>query len=180
MTGDNNNPQGPLVDWLRLQMNFQARLMDETMRYLRQLQGAAAPVTPGTVLLPERGTELKATTEPGAEFDVTLDVENHQRVHAVAAPALDPLVSSSGTTWYPEATFAPGFALLAPDEKLKIVVHVSTPSVLPVGSYVGALSLRGFRHTAFRLVVEVTAKATSPVQSSRRASKARRRKKAKR
>ena len=176
MADDKNNPQGPCADWLRVQMNFQARLMDETLRYLRQLQGAVAPVTPGTVLLPERGTELKATTEPGAEFEVALEVHNQQRVHAVAAPVLDPLVSSSGTTWYPEATFTPGFALLAPEQSLKIVVRVSAPSLLPAGSYVGALSLRGFRHTAFRLTVDVKTNASSSAGSRRRARRARPRK----
>jgi hypothetical protein len=170
MADDKESPQGPFADWMRVQMNFQARLMDETFRYLRQLQGVAAPVTPGTVLLPERGTELKATTEPGADFEVALEVRNQQRVHAVAAPTLDPLVSSSGTTWYPEASFTPGFALLAPDESLTVVVRVSVPSLVPADTYVGALSLRGFRQTAFRLIVEVKS-ATAPARSRRRPRK---------
>jgi hypothetical protein len=147
--------QNPLSDWLRLQLEFQGRLADETLRYLRRLQGAAAPVTPGTVLLPEAGTELHAETVSGGSFEVTLEVENLQRVHSIAAPVLDPLVSASGTTWYPEADFTPSFSLVAPDERIKFLVCVSVPQVLPPGTYVGALSLRGLRQMAFLLTVVV-------------------------
>jgi len=164
-----------LSDWLKLQLDFQARLMDETFRYLRRLQGAVAPVTPGTVLLPERGTDLNATTEPGGEFEIALEVQNQQRVHAVAAPALDPLVSSTGTTWYPEAIFTPSFALVAPDESLKVLVRISVPALLPAGTYVGALSLRGFRKNAFRLSVEVRS-TNAAASSPRKARNAKQRK----
>ena len=152
---DEKSPQNPLSDWLRLQSDFQARLADETLRYLRRLQGAVAPVTPGTVMVPEDGTDLKANAKPGGTFEITLEVKNYQRVHAMAAPVLDPMVSSSGTTWYPEAEFSPEFSLVAPDENIKCLVRVSVPSALPVGAYTGALSLRGLRQQAFRLSVEV-------------------------
>jgi hypothetical protein len=166
---DEKSPQNPLSDWLRLQSDFQARLADETLRYLRRLQGAVAPVTPGTVLVPEDGTDLKANARPGGSFEITLEVKNYQRVHAMAAPALDPMVSASGTTWYPVAEFAPEFSLVAPDENIKFLVRVSVPSALPVGTYTGALSLRGLRQQAFRLSVVVDGGKAATKSSSEKA-----------
>jgi hypothetical protein len=170
MTTEDKTPKDLLAEWHRLQVDFQARLTQETFRYLRRLQGAIAPITPGTVLLPEDGTDLTARAEAGGTFEITLDVQNHQRVHSVAAPALDPLVSFSGTTWYPEADFSPEFRLVAPDETVKFVIRVSVPAVLPAGAYTGALSFRGFRQGAFRLSVEVNGvgAAAPPSQSARR------------
>jgi hypothetical protein len=150
-----SSAQNPLSEWLRLQMDLQAKLADETLRYLRRLQVAAAPVTPGTVLVPEAGTQLTAKASSGGSFEVTLEVENCQRVHAVAAPVLDPLVSLSGTTWYPETDFTPAFMLISPDETVKFVVRVSVPASLPAGTYTGALSLLGMRQRTFLLSVIV-------------------------
>jgi hypothetical protein len=150
-----DSSQNPFSEWIRLQMEFQARLADETLRYLRRLQGVWAPVTPGTVLLPESGTELRAEAVPGSSFEVALEVENCQRVYSVAAPVLDPLISSTGTTWYPEADFSPTFALIAPDNTIKFVARVSVPALLPAGTYIGALALRGLRQRAFLLTVSV-------------------------
>ena len=155
MSDKTEKPHDLLSNWLRLQVEFQGRLADETLRYLRRLQGAAAPVTPGTVLLPETSTELRANAVPGESFEVTLEVENLQRVHSIAAPVLDPLVSASGTTWYPEADFSPSFSLVAPESVIKFVVSISVPLSLPLGTYIGALSLRGLRNMVFRLTVVV-------------------------
>jgi hypothetical protein len=154
MSQDKNAPN-LLSDWIRLQADFQARLTDETFRYLRRLQGAVAPVTPGTVLLPEEGTDLKALATPGGAFEITLEVKNDQRVHAAVVPALDPLVSVNGATWYPDVQFSPEFSLVAPEETLKLLIRVSVPPALPEGTYVGALSLRGLQQQAFRLSVEI-------------------------
>jgi hypothetical protein len=165
------SPPNPLSDWLRLQADFQARLADETLRYLRRLQGAAAPVTPGTVLVPEDGSELTARAKSGGSFEITLDVKNYQRVHAMAAPALDPMVSSSGITWYPEAEFSPEFSLVAPDESIKFVVRVNVPVVLPSGTYIGALSLRGLRQQIFRISVDVSGSKAADRQSHSSESK---------
>ena len=155
MFEQNNAAQNPMSEWLRFQMEFQAKLADETFRYLRRLQGATAPVTPGTVLLPETGTDLNAHAQPGGAFEVTLEIKNYQRVHTVAAPSLEPLVSPSGTTWYPEADFSPAFALIAPDESVNLTIRVSVPAAIPLGTYTGALSLRGLGQPTFRLTVEV-------------------------
>lgn len=39
----------PFSELLRLQTDFQARLADETFRYLRRLHGTLGPGAPGTV-----------------------------------------------------------------------------------------------------------------------------------
>lgn len=149
------NPPNPVADWIRLQSDFQARLTDETFRYLRRLQGAVAPVTPGTVLLPEDGPDLKAVATPGGAFEITLEVTNVQRVHAAGVPALDPLVSADGATWYPDVQFSPEFSLVAPEETVKFVIRVAVPQAVPDGTYIGVLSLRGLRQQTYRLSVEV-------------------------
>ena len=65
--------------------------------------------------------------------------------------------------------FAPEFSLVAPDENIRFLVRVAVPSALPVGTYTGALSLRGLRQQAFRLSVEVDgAKAVSKVIGGQR------------
>jgi hypothetical protein len=117
------------------------------------------------VLLPESGTELRAKAVPGSSFEVALEVENCQRVHSVAAPVLDPLISSTGTTWYPEADFSPTFALIAPDNTIKFVARVSVPASLPAGTYIGALALRGIRQRAFLLTVSVSSNDTPTAAS---------------
>jgi len=173
MTDETEKTPNQLSDWLRLQLEFQGRLADETLRYLRRLQGAAAPVTPGTVLLPETGTELRGEAVPGGSFEVTLEVENLQRVHSIAAPVLDPMVASSGTTWYPEADFSPAFSLVAPDSMIKFVIKVSVPPSLPPGTYTGALSLRGLQQMAFRLTVVVSEPHAAVSQSDKPEKRAR-------
>ena len=61
--------RGPLSELLRLQSEFQARLADETLRYLRRLQGAFAPAAPGTVVRPDGDGELRAAGRPGPARD---------------------------------------------------------------------------------------------------------------
>lgn len=174
MTAEDPKPSESLSEWLRLQQDFTARLTDETLRYLRRLQGALAPITPGTVLLPENGSNLDARASPGGSFELTVDIHNYQRVHSVAAPSLDPLVSASGTTWYPAADFTPEFSLVPPDESVKFVVRVSVPETLPSATYVGALTFRGFRQSAFRISVNVAnAKTAAPSKKKRARGKRR-------
>jgi hypothetical protein len=173
MTEDNS--QNPISEWIRVQADFQARLTNETFRYLRRLQGAVAPVTPGTVVLPEERFDLNARAVPGGTFEITLEVKNYQRVHAVAAPGIDPLVSSSGTTWYPEVNFLPEFSLIGPDQTVEFQVRVSVPPNLPTGNYMGVLSLRGLRQQVFRFSVEVSSgkvesRTSRPAASTRSAA----------
>jgi hypothetical protein len=173
MTEDNS--QNPISEWIRVQADFQARLTNETFRYLRRLQGAVAPVTPGTVVLPEERFDLNARAVPGGTFEITLEVKNYQRVHAVASPGIDPLVSSSGTTWYPEVDFLPEFSLIGPDQTVEFQVRVSVPPNLPTGNYMGVLSLRGLRQQVFRFSVEVSSgkvesRTSRPAASTRSAA----------
>lgn len=138
-------PGGPFAELLRLQASFQARLVEDTLRYLRQLQGVLGPLAPGTVVVPNGEVELVGEAPPDGTVTLRLEVENRQRVHCVATPMLTPLVESGGATWYPSAEAHPASLLLAPDDVAEITVDVAVPSVLPSGTYFGGLILQGFR-----------------------------------
>lgn len=153
-------PSGAFGDLLRLQSDFQARLAEETLRYLRRLQGAAAPAVPGTVLLPEGDVELKASGAPGTAVELRLEVENRQRVHCVVTPMLSPLVAASGVTWFPAASPEPASTLLAPAETRELTIALPLPAELPAGAYRGALILQGFRDGALPVVIEARAPRT--------------------
>src|SRR5258708_7940451 len=88
---------------MRLQTDFYTRLTEETLRYLRRVQAAAIPSTPGTVLIPHADVELTASGAPGTTLQVQFEVENRQRMHCVLTPMLSPLVHVSGATWLPSA-----------------------------------------------------------------------------
>ncbi|MGH9267962.1 MAG: hypothetical protein ACRD0D_07280, partial [Acidimicrobiales bacterium] len=139
---------GQFGDLLRLQAEFQARLAEETFRYLRRLQGMFEPHTPGTVVRPDEGTELRAEGAPGGVVQLRLDIENRQRAHCVARPALTPLVGPGGATWFAAAEPDPVSTLLAPGEECCITVRVPLPDDLPAGTYRGSLLLQGFRNGA--------------------------------
>ncbi len=143
----------PWADLLRLQSEFQARLADETLRYLRRLQGALGPATPGTVVVPDPSLELKGAGLPGAALELTLEVENRQRVHCVVTPMLSPLVGEGGTTWFPEADVTPPSLLVAPGEAGSLLFRVKIPAELPLGTYRGTLLLHGFREGGLPVVL---------------------------
>lgn len=153
-------PSGPLAELFRLQTEFQARLAEETLRYLRRLQGTMAPAAPGTVVAPGTGGALAAAGAPGETVALALEMENLQRVHCVVSPQLTPLVSAEGATWFPAAD-APPHRLLAPGETAAITLPLTLPHVLPPGLYRGALVLQGFRDGALPVQVAVTAPATA-------------------
>lgn len=148
-------PGGPFAELLRLQANFQTRLVEDTLRYLRQLQGVLGPLAPGTVVVPNGEVELVGEAQPDGTVSLRLEVENRQRVHCVTTPMLTPLVGSGGATWYPSAEVHPVSLLLAPDDVAEITVDVAVPSVLPSGTYFGGLILQGFRDgsVSVRIVV---------------------------
>jgi len=52
VSNDSEGSSGPFSELLRLQSDFQARLTEETLRYLRRLQGTLGPTAPGTVVKP--------------------------------------------------------------------------------------------------------------------------------
>ncbi|MFN0103829.1 MAG: hypothetical protein ACKV2U_17315 [Bryobacteraceae bacterium] len=138
----------------RLQSEFQMRLADETLRYLRRLQGTAAPAAPGTVVIPMGTDELKASGQPGSTVEVKLDIENLQRVHSSATPMISPLASASGVTWHPEADFTPMSFVLPPDAVQELRIRIHIPEGLPAGWYRGCLTLHGFREGALPLMIE--------------------------
>lgn len=153
---ERNRPFGELF---RLQTEFQARLADETLRYLRRLQGAAAPASPGTVVIPDAGSELKSSGSAGASAELKLEIQNLQRVHCTANPMLSPLVSASGTTWFAESESTPVSLLVAPGATAQMQIRVPIPAQLPGGVYRGCLMLHGFRDGALPVVIEVSAPA---------------------
>ncbi|MCI0390633.1 MAG: hypothetical protein MOB07_17950 [Acidobacteria bacterium] len=151
--GDGN--LGAFSELLRLQTEFQTRLAEETLRYLRRLQGASAPATPGTVLMPGSMVELQAAGRPGETVELTLEVENRQRAHSVVTPMLSPMASAAGATWFPAADPSPASMLLAPEEVATLTIRLALPDNLPVGAYRGALLLQGFREGAIAVVINV-------------------------
>jgi len=130
-------------------------LAEETLRYLRRLQGASAPATPGTVLMPGSTVELQATGRPGETVVLTLEVENRQRAHSVVTPMLSPMASAYGATWFPAADPSPASLLLAPEEISTLTIRLALPDNLPVSVYRGALLLQGFREGAITVVIDV-------------------------
>jgi hypothetical protein len=155
-TGGGPSAGGAFGELMRLQAEFQGRLADETLRYLRRMQGLFEPHAPGTVIQPEQPEPLRTTGSPGGSASWTLEAENRQRVHTVLSPALTPMVSGDGTTWVPEAEVVPAVGLLAPDETVNVTVVALLPADLPVGDYRGLLVLRGLRSGGVPVVVEVT------------------------
>ncbi len=154
-TDEGPTASGSLSELLRLQTEFQGRMAEETLRYLRRMQGLFEPHAPGTVIQPEQPEPLRASGTPGGSAAWTVEAENRQRVHTVLAPALTPLVADDGTTWVPEAEVVPAVGLLAPNETVKVTVVASLPAHLPIGEYRGLLVLRGLRSGGIPVVVVV-------------------------
>jgi len=157
---------GPFADLLRLQTEFQSRLGEETIRYLRRLQGALGPAAPGTVVLAQPGQELSAEAPPGGTAELTVELENLQRVHAVVSPQITPLVSGAGTTWFAAAEPGSGFRILAPGASDSLVLRIDVPAELPPGTYRGAVMLVGFREGALPVAVRVVQPAAGPPPAS--------------
>jgi hypothetical protein len=165
------NPGGALSELLRLQGQFQARLAEETISYLRRLQGAAAPNAPGTVLLPEPGTVVEAGGTPGGAVELALEIENRQRVHCMVTPLLGPLVDAAGVTWNPAAQAAPPSQLVGPGEVARLSLTVDLPPELPAGMYRGALLLQGFRDGGVPVAIAVAEAASAPAKQRTPASR---------
>jgi len=151
-------PQGAgdaLSEILRLQTEFQSRMVDETLRYLRRVQGMFEPHSPGTVLRPDAPATLAVSAAAGGRASVTLDVENRQRVHTALAVVLTPLVADDGTTWFVDADTKPAFRLLAPAEQAPVTVRLRVPTDVPPGTYRGLVTLRGLHPAGVPLEVTV-------------------------
>jgi hypothetical protein len=149
------SPGNALSELVRLQTEFQARLAEETISYLRRLQGAAAPASPGTVVMPDGDEAVQATAQPGGSAQLELEIENRQRVHCMVTPALGQLVAPSGVTWMPAAESTPPSLLVAPEQVATIALAVAVPQELPPDTYRGALVLQGFRQGGIPVAVMV-------------------------
>lgn len=147
---------GDFGELLRLQTEFHSRLAEETLKYLRRIQGASMPAAPGTIILPGAAAHLRAAGAAGATVELKIEVENLQRMHCTITPMLTPLVGSSGVTWFPAIEASPPITLLAPEEVAALVLNVPLPANLPAGAYRGALLLQGFRQGAVAVTVVVT------------------------
>src|SRR6516164_7063425 len=146
----------PIEDLLRLQTDFQQRLTEETLRYLRQLQSLTGPVTPGTFLLPDTNAGIQAQTSPGATATFSVDLENRQRVHCLVSPMLSLLASDTGVTWFPAATFDPSSALLASGNTVTVKCQIAVPQHIPAGIYRGGLVLYGFQGGMLPIRIEIS------------------------
>ena len=153
---------------LRLQTEFQARLTEETLNYIRRLQGAAAPTAPGTVVVPQTESALTASASPGSTVELRLRIENRQRVYCVVTPMLSPLVSADGVTWFPDGAPSPPSTLLAPAQIRMLELRVSLPQDLPPGSYRGVLLLHGFGDGAVSVTIDAAEPAARRTATSGR------------
>ena len=166
--GEKAGSGGPFAELFQLQAEFQARLAEEALRYLRRLQGTLGPAAPGTVVSPQPDLELTASAAPGGTAELRLEIENLQRVHCFVTPQLSPLVSASGTTWFPAADPAAASLLLPPGQVEPIVIAFPVPPALPAGRYCGALLLPGFRSGALAVVVRIASGRRAAARVSRR------------
>jgi len=132
---------------LELQNDFASRLYADTLSYLRGLQGVSSSASPGTVVLVESETLLEAEGQPGGSVRLAVQVVNEQSVYAVVAPALSSLVSESGVTWFPDATWIPPYQLVEPHESSVVTVEISLPAETPSATYRGAILFPGNRET---------------------------------
>ncbi len=150
---------GPFAEMMRLQSDFQVRMAEETLRYLRRMQGMFEPHAPGTVIQPDQPEPLLAQAHRGGSCSLTMDVENRQRVHCVLSPSVTPLVAGDGTTWFPLAEPRPTALLLATDQTATVTVDLSVPDDVPDGDYRGLLVLTGVSPGGVPVVVTVTGQA---------------------
>lgn len=155
--GNDEPGGGPFAELVRMQAEFQTRLVEETTRYLRRLQGAFEPRAPGTVLRPDSEALVSAPSAPGSTVELTVEVENRQRVYTMVTPSVTPLVEQHGTTFFPAPEFSPPSRLLAPEEVAELTLHLPLPAELTTGTYRGMLILQGFREGGVPLVVQVSA-----------------------
>lgn len=154
VNNDEPDHDGGLAGLLHLQSQYQARLTEETLKYLRGVQAAFSPRAPGTIVA-TGGLRLAGTGAAGGQLQLELSVENRQRVHTSVAPSLTPLVSDDGWTWYPTATFDPVALLLAPEEQASLSVSVQLPPEITPGVYRGGLLLLGFLRDSVPVLITV-------------------------
>lgn len=153
---------GPFAELVRMQAEFQTRLVEETTRYLRRLQGVFEPRAPGTILQPGNEALVGGPATAGETVELNVEVENRQRVHTMVTPTVTPLIEPNGTTFFPAAEFSPPSQLLAPEEVATLTLRLPLPAELTPGTYRGMLILQGFRDGGVPLVVEVAQLKATP------------------
>ena len=169
ISNEGSGDDGRLGALVRLQSEYQARLTEETMRYLRSLQTAFSPKPPGTVVQ-ATGERLIASGSPGGSVSLDVEIENRQRAHIPVSPSVTPLVSDHGVTWYPVTELDPVALMISPDEKRSLSVTLRLPDELPVGLFRGSLLLQGF--LAEGVPVEITVKKAAVTRAPRKRSAA--------
>lgn len=171
VSNESGGTTGAFSELLRLQTEFQARLAEETLGYLRRLQGASAPATPGTVLVPRDGAALAAGGQPGTSVELSVELDNRQRVHCLVTPMLGPLVSPGGVTWFPHTQRGTETTLVPPGQAQRQTLRVTIPIDLPPGVYRGALILQGFAGGGVPVSIDVAAPAAARPPRQRAAAK---------
>ena len=151
---------------IRLQSEYQARLAEETIKYLRGLQAAFIPRAPGTIVQPN-GARLTGSAAAGGSVTLHAEIENRQRVHTPVSPAVTPLVSDDGRTWYPVAELEPVAMLIGPDETSELSITLQLPDELAPGTFRGALVLQGFLVEGVPLEITVIAPPDQPDTADR-------------
>jgi hypothetical protein len=151
--GDSTGPEAPFSELVRLQMDFQARLAEEILRYVRRIQASALPITPSTVVRSDPGRAPQLAIA-GNTVTIIERLENRQRVHAIITAALTPLVSDDGTTWF--AQTEPTTAIVPPGEDGQVEFRFGVPSDMPAGTYRGALVLTGLEGAAVPIAIAVS------------------------
>src|SRR5579872_1408290 len=154
MMDDTKDPAAPFAELVRLQMDFQARLAEETLRYLRKLQASGLPMTPSTVVRGDQGRPPIHGVLGGTN-EFTEEIENRQRVHAIFTAMLTPLVADDGTTWF--AREDPTTLIVPPGETMTLSMRFDVPAELPPGTYRGAVVLAGLEGGALPAAVEIAA-----------------------
>ena len=155
LTNEDGPDSGPFANLIQMQAEFQSRLADESLRYLRRIQGVFEPYAPGTVVQPDADATLIGEVHVGDSVSLRVDVENRQRVHAVVTASVTPLLAETGATWFPSIEAKPSFAFVPPEETLALSITVSAPAELPPGRYRGLLVLRGFGAGGLPIVLDV-------------------------
>ena len=155
LSNEPEQSEGLLGQLIKLQTEFSARLTEETIRYLRRLQGMAAPAAPGTVVLPGETSVVEAAGQPGGSANIELEVENRQRVHTVVSASLTAMVAASGVTWFPQGEVEPALLIVAPAETRLLTISVPIPTEIPEDTYRGAVLMPGFTESGVPIAVAV-------------------------
>lgn len=160
VTNEPDDAGGVLSQLFKLQTEFSARMTEETIRYLRRLQGISAPAAPETVVLPTDDNIIVGSAPPGGTANLEFELENRQRVHTVVSATLTAMVAASGVTWFPRSEIAPSMLVVAPGETRSLAIAVPIPPEVPVDTYRGAILMPGFTNGGIPVELAITDRGT--------------------